>query len=342
MRCIITLGLITSTLLFGSVALGASRIQLEITGLVAGVDGNVWFSATRWELEKRAALGVPGNGFIGRITPTGKVDEFPIQLPDTDPTNITRGPDGNLWFIGASNSHPFNIGRIDKAGTISLFPIPCKCEYYSMTVGPGKKVYLGGQSLAVVTLDGASAPFPVGPPFAGALNLLGAPDGNLWFTGPHPQSIGRISPTAEVQTFALPPEGERRIGQMIAASDGNLWFTQSYGGIREAIAGRLINKVGRMTLAGIFTEFVVPGSANNIVEGPDHNLWISSGQGIFKMSDDGALTPFKTPHGAGALSFGADGSLWFVERPVDEQENDGLAKMSPSGEVTEFPVRISL
>ena len=35
------------------------------------------------------------NGQIGRITPAGKIIQFPLPNPKSDPGDITAGPDGN-------------------------------------------------------------------------------------------------------------------------------------------------------------------------------------------------------------------------------------------------------
>jgi virginiamycin B lyase len=39
-----------------------------------------------------------GASKIGRITATGKIDEFATPSADALPTHIVVGPDKNLWF----------------------------------------------------------------------------------------------------------------------------------------------------------------------------------------------------------------------------------------------------
>lgn len=51
--------------------------------LIAGPDGNVWFTY--------------GNN-IGRITPAGKITLYPVPTPDSDPWGLAIGYDGNIWF----------------------------------------------------------------------------------------------------------------------------------------------------------------------------------------------------------------------------------------------------
>jgi hypothetical protein len=67
--------------------------------ITAGPDGNLWFT------ESRANK-------IGRITPSGTIDEFPVPTAKSLPFGITAGPDGNLWF---TESKANKIGRITSA-----------------------------------------------------------------------------------------------------------------------------------------------------------------------------------------------------------------------------------
>ena len=55
------------------------------TDIVAGPDGNLWF--TEW------------GDRIGRITPAGRVTEFSRGISrGSAPEGIADGPDGNLWY----------------------------------------------------------------------------------------------------------------------------------------------------------------------------------------------------------------------------------------------------
>ena len=69
-------------------------------GIVAGPDGNVWFTEA------------VGNK-IARITTTGSFAEYPLAA-GANPTDITVGSDGNLWF--SQGSTPGKIGKITDVG----------------------------------------------------------------------------------------------------------------------------------------------------------------------------------------------------------------------------------
>jgi streptogramin lyase len=58
-------------------------------GIVAGADGNVWFTG----------LGEENSPAIGRITPSGEITEYGAGLnPKSAPLGLTTAADGKLWF----------------------------------------------------------------------------------------------------------------------------------------------------------------------------------------------------------------------------------------------------
>jgi len=68
-------------------------------GITNGPDGNIWYT-----------LYGKGQNMIGRITPSGVFQDFPIPLrdPNVEPVDITTGPDGNIWFT-ESNPHSHTL-----------------------------------------------------------------------------------------------------------------------------------------------------------------------------------------------------------------------------------------
>ncbi len=77
-------------------------------GIVAGSDGNLWFT------ERATSL-------IGRITTLGVITEFSTPTKIARPNLIAAGPDGNLWF---AESFKPGIGRINpKDLTFEEYPL---------------------------------------------------------------------------------------------------------------------------------------------------------------------------------------------------------------------------
>src|SRR5262245_44006414 len=85
--------------------------------------------------------------------------------------------------------------------------------------------------------------------------------------------------------FPLPTPFSAPAG-ITAGPAGNLWFTEQAG-----------NKIGRITPAGIITEFVIStyfGPAG-ITAGPDGNLWFVGYGGIGRITLSGVPTKFALP-----------------------------------------------
>ncbi len=79
------------------------------TGVVAGPDGNLWFTE---------------NGFnrIGQVTTAGELkQELPIPSPATFPDGIAVGPDSNIWFTEAGGGR---VGRVFTGISPPPTPIP--------------------------------------------------------------------------------------------------------------------------------------------------------------------------------------------------------------------------
>jgi virginiamycin B lyase len=105
-----------------------------------------------------------------------------------------------------------------------------------------------------------------------------------------------------------------------AGPDGNLWFTaQGFDSLTGRYDGH--DFIVKMSTSGVMTQFAIPtpnAKANNIVKGPDGNLWFceSNANRIGKITPSGAITEYLLPHsgsGPDGLTVGPDHELWFTE-----------------------------
>ena len=113
--------------------------------ITAGPDGNLWFTE------------VVGN--IGRITPTGKITQFPT--PTNENAGITAGPDGNLWFTERAGN---KIGRITTGGSVTEFPIPTASSLpEGITAGPDGNLWFTEFNIGIgrITPSGSITEFHV-------------------------------------------------------------------------------------------------------------------------------------------------------------------------------------
>lgn len=276
----------------------------EPEGIAAGADGNLWFAER-------------GSDQIGRISPSGRVTEYPLPTPASQPSQMTAGPDGNVWF---TESGPGNIGRITPSGVVTEFPVCDYCRPWGISAGPEGDVWFtlpvpgevgrispSGQVTRFPLAIGANEP---------ALIAVGS-DGNLWIADkglveeePTVGQIVRLTPTGRATSFKVPTPVENFRPTAIAAGpDGALWFAGSGTG------------VGRIDTAGSITEFPLPlfGERDTIVAGPDGNIWLSNSGpeaadgSIDRLTLDGHLTTYPVPYGSRGVTVGPDGNIWFTE-----------------------------
>ncbi len=307
--------------------------------IVAGPDGNVWFTEVF--------------GKIGRITPSGQVTEF--AAPPDLPGGIAAGPDGALWFNesppGGAVTGPGFIGRITTDGKLSTFSlpgfrnddaiIPGISSHSSLVAGPDGAIWFtnastvldpseSGKGFATIgrlTTDGTVKAFvaPYAPPSLPSQIVVG-PDKALWYVEPglgftksqgsassSYAGIVRISTDGQIKAFKLPGLGPRNVAPLAIASgpDGALWFTD-FGG-----------HIGRMTTSGHLKLFssglASPDNSQAIVRGPDGNLWFTApDERIGRITPSGFVTIFRTAghqslRASSGLAVGPDGNLWMTE-----------------------------
>jgi streptogramin lyase len=147
------------------------------------------------------------------------------------------------------------------------------------------------------------------------LSIIAGADGNLWFTDPGANAIGRITPDGHVQEFAV-PTADSGVLEIARAADGTLWFTE-----QNAI------RIGSVDTSGKITDY--PGSTHDqrptaITVARDGTIWYTGRNTTPEFAN--ALLPF-SPHGTTqfvwmlpvpnlgwlSITMGPDGNLWFTE-----------------------------
>jgi len=216
--------------------------SLTPQGITSGPDGTIWFTVY-------GQFGAP-YGALARIaaTPDHPVSYFPISTnPASYPQGIVTGPDGALWFTDTGldqNGNPIGyIGRMTNDGTL-LPPPGCTGATLECAI-PG------------TSMSSQFSPITVGP------------DGALWFADTVTNQIGRITADGKtINLYTVPKQNASLLG-LSTGSDGALWFTES---AYDA------SVVGRITTAGVITEFPTPTTGSTpqgITSGPDGALWFT-------------------------------------------------------------------
>lgn len=136
-------------------------------------------------------------------------------------------------------------------------------------------------------------------------------------------SPDKISKASFIEKFTLPSPPNRGPGALALGSDGNIWFTEN-----------LVNNIGRITPAGVLTEFATASHPFRITPGAPGTLWFSETNSIGQITTAGVITVFPMPAGEQAtfgLTLGPDNNIWFVDDNTKK-----IGEMTPTGTVTEF------
>ncbi|RKQ92789.1 ASPM-SPD-2-Hydin domain-containing protein [Solirubrobacter pauli] len=111
--------------------------------------------------------------------------------------------------------------------------------------------------------------------------------------------------------------------EIVLGPDGNLWFTERAG------------RIGRITPAGVITEFAVPTAGaqpTDITVGPDGHLWFTDpgAQRVGRITTSGVITELAVPTVPKDITVAA-GHLWYG--------GSAVGRVTTSGVVTSFPVQ---
>jgi streptogramin lyase len=138
--------------------------------------------------------------------------------------------------------------------------------------------------------------------------------------------------------FPLPPApGGDQPYALVTAPDGNIWFTANAnqsGGTSQIPIG----SIGEISPAtGSITLFPLPFmiGAGGITLGPDGNIWFTEGTQIANINPTThAITAYPVPNYVGNLVTGPDGNLWLTEDTVGKIAQFNVMTHA----VSEFPL----
>jgi streptogramin lyase len=291
-------------------------------GLAMDVKGDVWVTD-------------PGNGRIEKwLLPVlmGQTNEFGAIAEGSYPSDITTGPDGNLWFTEEGVS---KVVKITTAGTTTEYSLAAGSGGWGITPGPEGENALWvaedhSNKIAKVTTSGTVTEFSAAKEGT-VWQMTTGPDNNIWFTASASGGasvIGRLTPAGKLTEYHLPldsfPEGITDAPEQKNA----LWFTES-------------DRIGKITTSGTVTEYPLPKARYviSIVAGPDGNLWFTAegteanSSVVGKISPAGAVTEYMVAAKSypNNIAVGADGNLWFTE-----YETKRIGRITTSGTVTEY------
>jgi streptogramin lyase len=280
-----------------------------IQELAVGDDGNVWFVVS---------FGNPG--YVGRCTPGGQVETWPIHGWSAD---LVLGEDGNIWFneMGVSGLPGKAIGSVTASGTVSEYATTSDTQ--DPIIGPGGNIWFGesGAFIGTVTSNGVVTEYAALP---GTTDLLVTPDGNVWFGSQ--TNLGFVTPSGALTT--IDTGGNGTYGLILGPGE-TVWFGSQYS-----------NQVGQAALDGTLVGmYETSGVPIGLCLGGDGNVWFTQlADAIGSVTPAGVVSEYAT-FGMGPWSpiLGSDGNVWFPDG------GDGtiltqryIGRVTPNGTVSEF------
>lgn len=327
----------------------------DVQFITRGPDGNMWFT----ESSQFGMTTFTEQSYIGRLSTSGQLKEFPLPTKFSSPYAIAAGADGNLWFTEDASK----IGRITPQGVVTEYPIPTQQALVdAIALGPDGNMWFTESrtdKLARVNPQGQITEFDL-PSGAGPEGLVTGPDHNLWIVESGSNNIARFNVGTHALTEYPIPTQNSEAEYIAVGPDGNLYFTEAdffnYQNQEQAI-------IGRISTSGSMLEIPIPGTSRDepwdIVAGPDGNMWFTeqfSGEivsmvpptnvagtqekGTSSMVRVSAHQPapiaevsLPETYDVGPLfsARGSDGNLYTVE-----QFKNALAKVGPGGAVSEI------
>ena len=227
-----------------------------------------------------------------------------------------------------------------EAVTITLYRLPTPdSRIGGMTLGRGGDVWfteIWGNKIGRLTPEGSIQEFEIPTPSSDPQDIAMGSDGNFWFTESRGNKIGTLTIDGAFAEYPLPSQGSDPF-QIAAGPDGNLWFTE------------LDNRIGRITTAGVITEYTTAGVIEpyGITSAKDGLLWFT----VYGSGEIGSIDPssgqislypilgyFPAPTG---IAVGPDGNVWFVAGSFFGDDHGQLGRVSPNGAITNFPLPTS-
>lgn len=145
--------------------------------------------------------------------------------------------------------------------------------------------------------------------------------GEVTFTAVAEESAAR-QPAGMITEYALPRGSEPF--RITSGPAGDLWFSEEG-----------TEKIGRITPAGVITEYALEHDPVGVAAGPDGNLWFAdlSDSKIGRITTSGTITEYPLPSESepDGITAGPDGNLWFTDSLTSK-----VGKITTTGQITEY------
>jgi RHS repeat-associated protein len=255
--------------------------------------------------------------------------EYPLPAK-SEPYEIAQGSEGEMWY---TNIGTFKVGKITSSGTKTEYALGGKQEPSDITPGPGGHTWFdigagerGSPELDYVNEAGTIVRYPQKYK---PLGITSGPEGDLWGAVPGVNQIDKYGATGELLA-SYPAANEAGVSFIAEGGEGNLWFTESQ-----------LNKIGKITPAGVITEYPLPAKSEpwGITAGSEGDMWFTDAgtSKIEKITSTGTRTEYALPEGSEpvGITVGADDNYWFSEFGTSK-----IGKITSTGSITQYPLPV--
>jgi virginiamycin B lyase len=263
-----------------------------------------------------------------------------VAAPSTSPSVATEAPPAAVDHPGLPDLLPPTAPPVVPDPLLTLFPVAAKSDPLGITVGPDGALWFTESStpgwIGRITVDGVLREFHE-EASRQPLGLTVGADGNLWFEDAMRNSIVRMTTSGMTTDFPLGNQYSSPEGAMVGGAE--IWFTE-----------RSSSTIGKVTMAGVVTEYLIPGGAveqglhslapRGIVRTGDGRLWFTRAGGLGWFDGVDKWGFLNLGRGAQGLTVGLDGSLWFGAAGTDPaRPSDGaLGHVALDGTVSYYEI----
>jgi virginiamycin B lyase len=284
-------------------------------GLAVTSDNIVWYT--------ESSTSLVGGYHDGQTVPF-----LVVPTPDSAPSSMAVGPDGNPWFLERKAQ---KLARINHDRSILEIPLPCSIGDAGL-YGGSNALWLDErcptyEALLRVASDGSMSTYIIAPSLARVTSITETPDGDIWYTAAQRNSIGKLDLSGPYISEIKIPAASSSPMFITVGPDGAIWFVEyeakQIARIDVALGGTTID------------EYAWPDTVMPIgIASSNGKLWaIDSMKRIWNFSlssaaiDRQQVATKESNVIAAGFSKASNGNLWFVENGTRGASALGLIRM---------------
>lgn len=240
--------------------------------LAVAADGTIWFA--EGGSIKIGKMALPGGTFTEYQEPS-----FPSGLPQA----ISIGTDGYIYYLDRGTNSVYQMTPQGNTLSTMAFTGGSAPQPYAIATGSDGNLYVTDSANdQIVVINPCCNPSyePLASTGTDIANIIGAPNGQMWFTEPNVNKIGNVATGIGTPVDYATGSTDQPAG-LTVGPDGNIWIC--------APGSNEILKFDVSSLS-VTQRYLIPtasASPYGITTGPDGRIWFTE----FSTNKVGVLTP---------------------------------------------------